>query len=148
MELGEGDSDATQDHLDFALLRLASAVGDQPGPDGKARGWIATSRGTALPPDEAILIVAQHESGNPLKLSIGAAKGANANGTRLLHTANTLGGSSGSPCMNAKVELVALHNSGDPLYDGAIGRPETNRAVPIGPILNHLEARNAPRFWA
>jgi hypothetical protein len=123
-------------------------VGDQPGPDGKTRGWIATSRGTAVPASDSILFVAQHESGNPLKLSMGAAKGANANGTRLLHTANTLKGSSGSPCLNARVELVALHNSGDPLYDGVQGKPETNRAVPIEPILAHLEARSAPRFWA
>jgi hypothetical protein len=148
LELGEGDGDASEDHLDFALLRLASAVGNQPGPDAKTRGWIATARGTAMPPDDSILFVAQHESGNPLKLSMGSAKGANAGGTRLLHTANTLRGSSGSPCLNARVELVALHNSGDPLYDGAIGQPKTNRAVPIEPILARLDACHAPRFWA
>ena len=83
---------------------------------GGPRGFIATKRG-ATPGEKSVVFVLQHPLGDPLKLAIGVAKGPNANATRVLHDANTESGSSGSPCLNAKLELVALHNAGDPLYE-------------------------------
>jgi hypothetical protein len=150
LELGTGDDAPTTAELDYALLRLAKPMGTTAGLNaaGGARGFIATKRGTASPADNSVVFVLQHPLGDPLKLAIGVAKGANANATRVMHDANTERGSSGSPCLNAKLELVALHNAGDPLYDGSIGTPTQNQAVPLEPILARLESKGAPKFWA
>jgi hypothetical protein len=135
--------------LDYALLRLAKPMGTTAGANaaGGPRGFITTKRGTPSPADKSIVFVLQHPSGDPLKMAIGVAKGVNPNETRVLHDANTEHGSSGSPCLNAKLELVALHNAGDPLYDGVIGTPTQNQAVPLEPILARLETQGAPKFW-
>jgi hypothetical protein len=148
LELGDGDAEPTATQLDYALLRLAQPVGEAPGPTGEKRGWVATKRGVAAPATGAIMLVLQHPQGNPLKLALGAVDGVNAGGTRVLHDANTLGGSSGSPCLDATLSLVALHNAGDPLYDGVTGAPKHNQAVPLEPILASIEHDGAPRFWA
>jgi len=67
----------------------------------------------------------------------------------LTHDANTLHGSSRSPCLNAKLELVALHNAGDPMYDDGNGAPKQKQAVPLEPILASIDATaNAPKFWS
>jgi hypothetical protein len=148
-EQGIGQDGPTGDQLDYALLRLAKPMGTTNGANaaGGARGFIATKRGTASPADNSVVFVLQHPQGNPLKLAIGAVKGTNANTTRVLHDANTEGGSSGSPCFNAKLELVALHHAGDLLYDVVIGTPTQNQAVPLEPILARLETQGAPKFW-
>ena len=70
-----------------------------------------------------------------------AEQGKSAIGNRLYHNANTLPGSSGSPCLNAKLEIIGLHNAGDALYHGVVGFPNRNQAVPIGTILAWLENR-------
>jgi hypothetical protein len=147
-ELGTGPEGPSGDLLDYALLRLAKPVGADEVSPGHARGWIKTPRNTPTPPVNSIVFVLQHPDGDPLKLAIGIARGDADNGTRVLHDANTLGGSSGSPCFNAKLELVALHNAGDPLYDGVIGSPAQNQAVPIEPILAKLESHGAAKFWS
>jgi hypothetical protein len=149
-ELGTGNDAPTTAELDYALLRLAKPMGTTAGLNaaGGPRGFITTKRGTASPKDNSVVFVLQHPLGDPLKLAIGVAKGANANATRVMHDANTEHGSSGSPCLNAKLELVALHNAGDPLYDGGIGAPVQNQAVPLEPILARLENQGAPKFWS
>ncbi len=148
LELGEGNGEPTPAELDYALLRLAQPIGDQPGPGGEPRGWITTQRATAIPAVGDVLFVLQHPQGDPLKLAIGVSRGANGNGSRVLHDANTVNGSSGSPCLNAKLELVALHNAGDPLYDGVIGAPQHNQAVPVEAILASVDSAGGPRFWS
>jgi Trypsin-like peptidase domain/Effector-associated domain 1 len=149
VELGTGTDGPTETQLDYALLRLEKSMGTTVGTNaaGGARGFIATKRGTPAPADNSVVFVLQHPLGDPLKLAIGVAKGINGNTTRLMHDANTESGSSGSPCLNAKLELVALHNAGDPLYDGVIGTPTQNQAVPLEPILERLETQGAPKFW-
>ena len=67
----------------------------------------------------------------------GQSDGLNANETRLRHQVNTKRGSSGSPCLNARLELVALHHAGDPNFDPA-RRPAWNAAVPIAAIRGYL----------
>jgi hypothetical protein len=150
LEIGTGNDEPTPAQLDYALLRLAKPMGTTAGLNaaGGPRGFIVTKRGTASPADNSVVFVLQHPLGDPLKLAIGVAKGANANATRVKHDANTERGSSGSPCLNAKLELVALHHAGDPLYDGSIGAPTHNQAVPLEPILARLESQGAPKFWA
>jgi hypothetical protein len=149
IELGTGQDEPTTEQLDYALLRLAKAMGTTNGANaaGGPRGFIATKRGTASPADNSVVFVLQHPLGDPLKMAIGVARGTNANTTRVLHDANTESGSSGSPCLNAKLELVALHHAGDLLYDGVIGTPTQNQAVPLEPILARLETQGAPKFW-
>ena len=149
IELGIGTEAPTTAQLDYALLRLAKPMGTTHGRNaaGGPRGFIATKRGTAAPADNSVVFVLQHPLGDPMKLAIGVAKGTNANTTRVMHDANTERGSSGSPCLNAKLELVALHNAGDLLYDGMMGAPTQNQAVPLEPILARLERKGAPKFW-
>jgi hypothetical protein len=149
VEIGTGQDGPTTEQLDYALLRLAKPMGATNGANaaGGARGFITTKRGTASPADNSVVFVLQHPLGDPLKMAIGIARGTNANTTRVLHDANTESGSSGSPCLNAKLELVALHHAGDLLYDGVIGTPTQNQAVPLEPILARLETQGAPKFW-
>jgi hypothetical protein len=136
-ERGEGGNEPTADELDFALLRLRA-----PPPDSlhgvrvpiplRPEGQLAAG---------GIVVVVQHPNGAPLKLAIGAERGKSAVGNRLYHDANTVPGSSGSPCLNVKLEIIGLHNAGDALYHGVIGSPNRNQAVPIGMIAAWLENR-------
>jgi V8-like Glu-specific endopeptidase len=50
---------------------------------------------------------------------------------------NTLGGSSGSPCFNADLELIALHHGSDPDFHPA-HTPEYNEGIPFDTILARL----------
>ena len=66
--------------------------------------------------------------------------GVNANRTRVTYTTNTLGGSSGSPCFNQHLELIALHHAGDPKY-APMYFPKFNEGIPISAIRERLRAR-------
>ena len=135
-----GDRLPAPDELDFALLRVAGAPGTQPigRADGLSevpnRGWILLDEAGREGFDAGYpLFILQHPEDAPIKFVPGLSGGLNANGTRLRHQVNTKPGSSGSPCLNARLELVALHHAGDPNYDPA-RRPAWNVAVPIAAI--------------
>jgi Trypsin-like peptidase domain/Effector-associated domain 1 len=127
--------EATANEVDYALIRLAEAVGELPiggdtvDPEAQPRGWITPP--TPVPPmargNQVFLV--QHPQREPLQLAIGTVEGFNASGTRVRHTANSKHGSSGSPCLNADLQLVALHHAHDPAYP-----PQWNQAVPFGLI--------------
>jgi hypothetical protein len=130
------------DELDFALLRLATPAGRAPVPGAsRARGWERLT-----PPDPATLrashplLVLQYPKGDPLKLALGQSLGPNGNGTRLRHTVSTLPGSSGSPCLNAKLQVVAIHQAGD--------HPDYNAAIPVAAILQCLAGSAVARELA
>jgi hypothetical protein len=140
-------SDPLPDQLDYALLRLASRVGDakvgaalnnmatfQP------RGWIKTPT-TAYPfaPQSALYIM-QHPEGDPLKLALDtdAVIGVNGNATRVRYKTNTERGSSGSPCFDANWNLVALHHGGDPNYKH---KAQFNQGIPFAQIVELLKQR-------
>jgi hypothetical protein len=146
LELGTGTQEPTGDELDYALLRLAQSVGSTLGPTGFKRGWIPVSAKVPMPPVGSIVLVLQHPSGDPLKLKIGACRGPNSTGTRMKHDANTASGSSGSPCFDEQLNLIALHCAGDPMYDGVHGAAKENRGVPIGLIVAKLDG-TVPTFW-
>jgi hypothetical protein len=135
-ELGKGEAEPKANELDFALLRMRTSAAVSGGP---SRTPVRLDRAGNLAPG-GIVFVLQHPNGAPVKLAAGVAKGKNPNGTRLYHDANTQPGSSGSMCLNAKLEVVGLHNAGDTLYDGVLGTPNQNQAVPIGPIFQMLSA--------
>jgi hypothetical protein len=134
----------TDDELDFALIRLAKPAGDLPvgGDDpsvaGRRRGWlrVMTDAASTSLGDGAELLVLQHPDGEPLKLAFGSV-------TRLLarrvrYDTRTEEGSSGSPCLDAKLRLVALHHAGDPRYPG-MRRGDYNQGIPIQRIAARCE---------
>jgi hypothetical protein len=131
--------------LDYALLRLANKVGDDDIPDVGKRGWVRASTVPAMPEPGDIIFIAQHPKGEPLKLAVGAVIKRNGNDSRVRYDANTDYGSSGSPCFDAKLDLVALHHGGDP----ASGKlAEFNQGIPMGSIVTYLANRpGVPKFW-
>lgn len=136
--------------LDFALLRLNELVGNEPiggaiRPDQEnTRGWLTvSSQPTSVKPNGIILIL-QHPKGDPLKLAQGVVIARNANDTRIRYDADTDAGSSGSPCFDASLNLVAIHHGGDPDWR----HPEFNQGIPIDLIVKHLAiSEGVPQFW-
>jgi hypothetical protein len=132
----------TIDELDFALLKLERAFGDEPltaGSQGSPRGWIAVPKGEPLisiDPPMPVLIL-QHPQRGPIKLAIDteAVLQLYENGTRVRYSTNTDPGSSGSPCFDMNWKLIALHHYGDPLHDKA----QYNQGIPIKMIRDRLK---------
>jgi V8-like Glu-specific endopeptidase len=140
-ELGTGDGGASADTLDYALVRLAGAAGNQKSPLGTPRGWVALQGNEALPAASDIVMVLQYPDGLPVKLALGDVSGSDS-AMRFFHTADTKGGSSGALVVNAALSPVGLHHAGDLQYHrGRIGAPEKNQAVPLGPIVQKLKAK-------
>lgn len=121
-----------EDELDFALVRVAGAPGNQPiggpgGPGAAKRGWIEIPADPAWPTPETAMYILQHPDGLPLKLAPpDRIIGLNENKTRVRYRVNTLSGSSGSPCFSANLELIALHHYGR--------KAEFNQGVPLAAI--------------
>jgi Trypsin-like peptidase domain/Effector-associated domain 1 len=137
-EFGSGGAAPTEDQLDYALVKVAGEPGGTPvggdtgSPDAEQRGWVETPQVPLLPAPGRPLFILQHPAGDPIKLGSGPIGASTV--TRVAHAVNTLPGSSGSPCFDANLTLVAVHHAGDPLYDDAsVGRG--NRAVPLNAIL-------------
>lgn len=143
------DADAPADRLDYGLIRLAEKAGGhktgkKKATTGNERGWMTPLPTNAIPAG-APLFILQHPKGDPLKLGM-ATNGViklTGGGTRLRHRVNTEPGSSGSPCFNQKLELLALHHAGDPDFEGPA---EWNQAIPFAAILALLEQRGKKAF--
>jgi hypothetical protein len=131
-----GNPPPTAQELDYALLRLKSAVGAEIA-EGKTRGWIALPAQPQPLAKDAPLLILQHPQGSPMKLALDtqAVIGRNDNGTRLQYRTNTDPGSSGSPCFSMDWDLVALHHCGDPNWVN----PLFNQGVPIELIRQRIE---------
>jgi hypothetical protein len=121
------------DQLDYAIVRLRQHVP------------AAADSGPRLPlkpvvhqfdTGEAIFIL-QHPRTAPLKLASGGL--VKADERRVFYLANTLKGSSGSPCFDGNWRLVALHRSGEDV---------ANVGVPFVAILADLQARNLGNLLA
>jgi hypothetical protein len=124
-----------QENLDYALLRVEGVPGD-------ARvGESATKRGFLPIPEsgpwyreafkaEAGLVIFQHPIGDapgralPPRMAWCRPANFEVNDgqTRILYHANTFPGSSGAPCLNQKLELIALHQVGTDGYNQGIPR--------------------------
>jgi hypothetical protein len=156
-EKHEGGQPAATD-LDYALLRLAEPVGDQrSGAKGQAdplapkRGWLPLRSDAAeLAVGDPIMVV-QHPlfpgklTQAPVQLALGSVKESPFK-ERLRHNARALHGSSGSPCLDAKLDFVALHHVGDPIT--AWQKPSYNQAIPVQKIVDDLKKRNGvPQIW-
>lgn len=137
----EGGAHPTAEQLDYALLRLADAVGRfAPGRDeeaGAGRGhYVLKPDVPAFEPGEDVVVL-QHPAGEPLKVAVGNAI-ASAVPRRSAHDAPTEGGTSGSPCFDLNLKLRALHHATDPRDPQ---RPKFNQAVPIALVAADLAAR-------
>lgn len=141
------DQLAPHDHLDYALLLLDGAAGDETigrgaEPGGVKRGFIPLTADAHTFAQGSSLFILQHPRGAPLKLALETKSvlGLNENGTRIRYTTNTERGSSGSPCFSPDWELIALHHSGDPDFDLA-HKPTYNEGIPMSAILTLLSTR-------
>jgi hypothetical protein len=140
------------DHLDYAVLRVAGdpgkkRLGKKASLDGRVRGHLELP---ASGPDEtadfkkgkAAVFLFQHPKADPLRLDWEkpAILGVNKNRTRVMYDVNTLHGSSGSPCFNAKLELIALHHAGGKDWPAG-AKYRYNQGIPISRIRELLEHR-------
>jgi Trypsin-like peptidase domain/Effector-associated domain 1 len=130
-------SDATEQESDYAIVRLAERIGDQPvggataDVNAQPRKWIDTTvAAPALTAGKQIFLL-QHPRGEPLQLTIGTITAFNARGTRVRYDANSKDGSSGSPCFDADLNLVALHHAHDTAKP-----PAWNQGIPFSLIKN------------
>ncbi|CAN5583697.1 hypothetical protein BH10PSE6_BH10PSE6_20530 [soil metagenome] len=124
------DSAPKADELDYALLRLAAIP-------GATRGF-ASMAGVPVQIGEPLIIV-QHPRGAPVRIAIdtSAVESYPHDGLRLRYRTNTEAGSSGSPCFNMDLDLVALHHLGDP----ARTPPTYNQGIPIDLVRASPQAR-------
>jgi hypothetical protein len=136
-------SEATDDELDYAVVRLGRMVGDELLDDGRAkRGWIRVSATPPIVQQKDILLIPQHPDGRTLELAFGQALEFNSAGTRLHHDASTEPGSSGSPCLTMSLLPFALHHASGP------GRAlRYNQCVPIRKIVQRLSKQGVTPFW-
>ena len=75
-----------------------------------------------------------------MKLCFGKITRCDAGASRIRYDTNTAGGSSGSPCLNDSLELVALHHMGDPDFARA-HTPTFNQGIPIQLIADRLSRK-------
>lgn len=127
------------DELDYALLRLATRVGEQ-AVNGAPRGWIALPAAALPLPAGTPLLIVQHPQGQPMKLALDteAVIGLNAGKTRVRYKTNTDPGSSGSPCFSMDWDIVALHHYGDPAWRAL---PQFNQGIPVHLINQRITAK-------
>jgi hypothetical protein len=142
-------AEPSPDQLDYAVVRLDRKLGESPiggDPGAPPRGWLSVpSEPPAVVAGDPFLVV-QHPRGQHLQLALGKVLGFAGDGSRVRHDAPTLHGSSGSPCFDASLALVALHHTGDPDYDPQ-HRPQYNQAVAIGRIVAQMQTRRVEPFW-
>ena len=145
-DIERGGTPPTATDLDYALLRMTKPVANfAPNKEAQLasappRGFLKLNEEVPLPKVKAELFVLQHPSGLPMKLAVGQVTGRtpdSAAALRLQHDSTTEGGSSGSPCFNADLKLVALHHATDPKNPE---KPLFNQGIPIGLIYNDLRA--------
>ena len=112
--------------LDFALVRLSERVGDDQVGE-RRRGQVHLDERASFPAFGDVLLIVQHPDGMPQRFAFGNVKSISVDRRRLLHDANTMKGSSGSPIVDIKLNIMALHRSGG----------LDNQAVPIEMIIEH-----------
>jgi trypsin-like peptidase len=147
----DGIVDPTRDpadhELDYALLQLERAIGDEVvAVDGTRRGFVPIRDAPAPEQQRHFrrgdpLIIVQHPEGGPMCVAIdtGGVIGLNGNLTRLRYRTNTEAGSSGSPCFNDGMVAIALHHAGDPNF-APRHMPTFNQGIPLRRIVEHISA--------
>ena len=113
--------------LDYALIRIADRLGEQALDGGGTRGWLTPTVHDYANGEP--LFILQHPNAERLKICAGIIQ--SVTGTQVRYTANTLKGSSGSPCFTMAWDMIALHFSGEEL---------ANVGTSAKSILDHLTA--------
>jgi hypothetical protein len=142
------------EYLDFALLRLAERVGEQPHQSGstsdQARGWFQLPvEEYDFNPQQGLLILGHPQlksesSAYPLKLTSASPSGARltGHGCRLRYAVNTEVGNSGSPIMDEVFSPLALHHlgsEGKPTWDAQGLWPHGfNQGIPLSLIVKAI----------
>lgn len=137
VELPDGVGEPSVEQLDYALVQLSEAVGNDALPDSSGhRGHIPLRRTATEPVAGSVLMVLQHPLRGELQFALGKVLGHNEFGSRLEHNAATQRGSSGSPVLDSALSLVALHNGAR--RDAPRATQDYNTAVPITRIADDL----------
>jgi hypothetical protein len=124
------DWDADANHLDFALVRLATDVAAVT-VGGSPRGFYPLHTERYLFDDQAHLQIPQHPLGQTQVTAPAAGPfEINPNETRVRYLANTLPGSSGSAVLDMRGRLVAMHH---------YATQKRNQGVLIAAIAKHIE---------
>jgi Trypsin-like peptidase domain/Putative DNA-binding domain len=128
------------DALDYAILKVAGAPGldriNSSGATSRVRGWVelldADYRFAA---GEAVVIL-QHPQGGPLQLAFNsqAVIDAQVRNARVTYAVSTSPGSSGAPCLNVDLDLVALH-------EGSSKDLKSNQGITMFSIFLALQAK-------
>ena len=141
------EQDAQADKLDYALLRLASALGDAPIEPRAAsgdvpRGKIDLTNPGPKPAADSALFIVQHPDGKPMKLALDtrAVIGHSPGERRIRYRTNTEPGSSGSPVFDQHWRIVALHHAGDPKF---VDLPQYNEGIPVPAITQYPERKGS-----
>lgn len=137
------------DELDCAVIKLQKPAGSLPVGDltnsanaGDPRGFIKLPALTDSPPQfefESPLFIVQHPADEPIKLALEtkAIRKVTPGRIRVEYLTNSKPGSSGSPCFNENLKLVALHHGTDPNFVQGIP-PAFNEGIPIDRIVAFL----------
>jgi trypsin-like peptidase/effector-associated domain 1 (EAD1)-containing protein len=133
--------DPTIDELDYALIRLARAVGSEEVGDTQ-RGWVAVPATPSGVIADDIVVVPQFPDGRSLELSFGKALQYNQAGTRLRYDANTEGGASGSPAVTIALEPFGLHHAAGPTRS-----QKYNQCVPLRLVIQRMVREKIVPFW-
>jgi len=131
--------DAPEDRLDFALVRLAHPV-----PDVAERGHFSLDPAEYDFSPTGILYIFQHPLGSPQMVSATMGATRNAGGTRVRYRANTMRGSSGSPVIDMRGRLVAVHHYSTGNYNQGVPASRISRAVAGSPSGDVLLAHDQP----
>lgn len=140
-------ADVPDDQLDYAVLRVAKRIGEQPGggdmpgaDNRPPRGWIALSDLTPAFEDNPGMVILQHGGGRALQMAVDteAFVTLNRRKTRVYYRTTTEGGSSGSPCFDMDMNFVALHQA----FVSRLGKDDkANTGVPVDAIYRLLDKR-------
>lgn len=137
-------SEPAPEHLDYALLRLESAVATGPLSTAKngAISFLELAGASAITEGNPLFIFQhpQPEKGQPqlpLQIGHGVTTRSPWPAKRTRHDVPTRRGASGSPCFDRDLRLTAIHHAGNPESE----LPLYNQAIPIQAIVADLNRR-------
>lgn len=126
--------DPSDGELDFALLRLAESIGNEPIGDSSTanRRWIRLSSAMVNYADQRVVVIIGHPHTRPMKLTLSMEQRivVNSAHNRIRYTVPTDEGASGSPVFDGDFNLVAIHHGGDP----SLTNPAYNEGIPTAKI--------------